>query len=344
MKSVIKPKLNKEVREPINTAIPRETPFVVVMEPSSACNIRCEFCFHSDLEAIKKANIKFGVMSYSLFCKIIDDMKKDWGGRKNKVKKLRLAGLGEPLVCPDICRMVEYAKNAEVVEAIEMYTNGVLLTEEISLGLINAGLDQLIVSLNGINEEQYLKVCDSKIDFDNLLKQIKFFGEHKENCKLHIKYGDIGYSNKEKDGFYALFDGICDDMFVERIQGDIWPDTNVNEKIKSSSKTYYGEEIIEKYICPVIFEYLNINHNGLAVMCSSDWKNEYILGDLNKESVDQVWQGENLLKIQRAFLSRQKEKIALCKDCKRYLICNPDNLDEYADEILKRLNRREMCQ
>lgn len=72
------PKFNIEERIPLQDVIPLDIPFSVQIDVASVCNMKCNFCFHSDLEAMKKYNLKVGIMKFDLFKKIIDDMKKEW--------------------------------------------------------------------------------------------------------------------------------------------------------------------------------------------------------------------------------------------------------------------------
>ncbi len=97
------------------------------------------------------------------------------GGGAEGIKKLRLFKVGEPLLNPDVCRMIRYAREANVAKFIEITTNGILLNEELNRGLIDAGLDILNISVNGINEKQYREVCGYDIDFDEYRKNIEHF-------------------------------------------------------------------------------------------------------------------------------------------------------------------------
>ena len=49
MKAQIKPRINQEGRTRLEEVIPLETPFVLFVDPSSACNFRCKFCQNYDI-------------------------------------------------------------------------------------------------------------------------------------------------------------------------------------------------------------------------------------------------------------------------------------------------------
>lgn len=336
MKAIKRPKVEARQRTRLENVIPLYSPFSIQIDVCSACNFRCSFCVHSDDNAVKKSGVKFGLMDYGLFMKIIDDMKTVWGG-VHKVKKLRLFQIGEPLLHPQLPEMIRYAKKADIAECIELTSNGSLLTNELSNKIINAGLDILNISINGINADQYNNVCNVKLDFDTFYNNIKYFYENKKDCKLYLKYSDIGFSEKDKKCFYDKFGDACDEIFVETISSTLWQDTNINQKITNQHKGTYGQKLVNKKVCPFIFTTLIINNEGLAHLCCVDWKSEYILGDCKTESIVDIWHGDKLKSYQKTHLSMNKDSIPICRKCESLSANNPDNIDDYAEEILERI-------
>lgn len=337
MSAIKRGKIYARERVNLGEVVPLEVPFSVQIDICSACNLRCNFCFHSDSEAVRKAGVHFGFMSFELFTKIIDDMKIAWG-TVSKIKKLRLFKIGEPLLNPNVCKMVKYAKEAEIAECIEITTNGLLLDDEMSMGLINAGLDILNISVNGISEKQYKDTCAVAINFEEYREKIKYFYEYKQSCKVFIKYSDIGYTEEEKESFYHLFEDICDEIFVETISGSLWQDTNIENNIKNAHKGIYGQELKPKAVCPFLFTTMVITDKGIVHLCCVDWKSEYILGDLNHESVADIWNGKKLRLYQRLHLEKKKDTIGICKNCESLMGSTTDDIDEYAEDIMERLS------
>ena len=335
MAAIRQGKIYSRKRTNLEDVIPLEVPFSIQIDICSACNLKCNFCFHSDLEAIKRAGVSFGYMSYELFVHIIDDMKRHWAGKK--VKKLRLFKVGEPLLNPHVCEMVRYAKEANVAECIEITTNGTLLTHDLSQGLIDAGLDILNISINGINEKQYENVCQYSIKFFDFYKEIEYFFVNRGGCQIFLKYSDIGYSEAEKNEIYQLFDKVCDEIFVETISSTLWQDTNVEEKIAYTNMGTYGQELKPKQVCPFLFTTMVINDRGIAHLCCADWKCEYILGDLKTDSIADVWNGRRLREFQCTHLRMKKDSIKLCRKCESLSANSIDDIDQYAEQILKRL-------
>ena len=76
-------------------------PFVIVLEATNNCNLKCIMCAHPNMKREK------GYMSLDLFKSIINT-------NKNFIRRLDLHMLGEPLLHNDISMMVKYAKDNNV--------------------------------------------------------------------------------------------------------------------------------------------------------------------------------------------------------------------------------------
>ena len=89
----------------------------------------------------------------------------DYGIYKDIFKKniehlpysIKLNWRGEPLLHPKIADMVAFAKDIGVHE-VQLNTNGLLLTKELAIDLAEAGLDRIIISMDGFTKETYEKI------------------------------------------------------------------------------------------------------------------------------------------------------------------------------------------
>ena len=75
MNAIVQPKIADRKRTPLQEVVPLPAPFSIQLDVADVCNMRCKFCFQSDKEALKRHHVKLGIMDYTLFTKIIDDMK-----------------------------------------------------------------------------------------------------------------------------------------------------------------------------------------------------------------------------------------------------------------------------
>ena len=178
----------------LETVIPLETPYVLQLAVASICNFKCGYCPCSTPHLLKKHNVQKGVMDFSLFRKIIDDL----NDFPQPIKILRLVKEGEPLLNRRFADMVRYAKSKQPYVKVDTTTNATLLTPELSLDIIDAGLDKIFISLQGMNAEAYKRISGVRVDFDRLLENVMYFCENRKQCKVYVKVPDIGVSAFEK--------------------------------------------------------------------------------------------------------------------------------------------------
>lgn len=332
MKAEIKPRIDLVNRTKLETVIPLKTPFIINVDPSDKCNFRCKFCPTGDLELMKNTpGRNFGVMNFEIFKKIVDDICEF----DEPIKVLRLYKDGEPLLNPHFVDMIKYAKQSGCCDRVDTTTNASLLTPELSLAIINAGLDRINISIEGVNNEQYKDFSDYKIDFDKLVENIEFFYENRKQCEMIVKInGDI-LTEEQKQEFYNIFGNITDGIFIESIM-DCWPTYELKKVDVNDERGIYGQEIKEVLTCPYVFYSFPINSDGTASLCFLDWSRKLIIGDVRKQSIKEIWNGEAMKEYQKMFLRGERKLHPICQDCGQLKQGQPDNIDVFADELLKK--------
>lgn len=114
----------------------------IYVEPTTACNYHCRTCVRNTWEE------KIEFMAFATFKKMIEDLKS-----VKTLREIAFWGIGEPLMHPDIIEMVSLAK--DLGAKTEIITNGALLTRDVAHRLIEAGLDTLVVSIDGTSSDSY---------------------------------------------------------------------------------------------------------------------------------------------------------------------------------------------
>jgi radical SAM protein with 4Fe4S-binding SPASM domain len=334
MKAKIKPRIELENRTKLEEVIPIEVPFTVFIDPADICNFRCKFCPTGNISLMKKIKRNSGLMDFDLFKKIIDDLCEF----KKPIKALRLYKDGEPLLNPQFANMVRYAKRSGCALQVDTTTNGSLLNPEKNLELIDAGLDKIHISLEGLSEKAYKDFAGYTIDFDKFVENISHFYEHRGNCTVCIKIVGDDLSEDEKSQFFSIFGDISDNIFIEHI-APCWPKFEMSDGIVPNTEVgIYGQEIKEVDVCPYIFYSLSINADGKASLCFLDWSRELIVGDIRTESFKEIWKGETLYNHRRMHLLKRRKDNPICAGCGQLSHCLPDDIDSFAEILLERLD------
>lgn len=333
MKALIKSKKELENRIKLEQAIPLKTPLSMFIEPSDKCNFRCKFCPTSDLELMRKTKGRnHGNMDFDLYKKIINDLNEF----DDNIKLLHIYKEGEPLLNPNFYKMVELAKKSKKINRISTTTNAYLLNQELSLKIIEAGLDRINISIEGINEEQYLNIANVKIDFKKLIDQIDFFYKNKNKCEVSIKIVGNHLTDEDKKRFYDIFGNICDFIFIENIV-PIWYNFKYDDINVETNKSVIGEKIDYVDVCPQIFYSFAINSDGTVSTCCADWSRKLIIGDTKLESVKNIWNGSLLKELQIDMLKGNRKNHTICSTCGMPIYNSNDRLDQHKNLILNKL-------
>jgi len=344
--AVIRPRIHSANKKPLQDILPVRTPISAHIDVSSVCNYKCSFCFQADMEGMKKAGLKRGLMELTMFKKIVDDCSKFPG----KIKKIKIGNHGEPTLNPDLVEMVSYARKSDCADIVEMFTNGSKLDSQLNIGLVEAGLQRINISLEGLTDQRYLEVAGVKQNFQEIIDGVKDLFETKtrlkSDLKIYVKIADQAHALKkdsteiftltddEKKYFFDTFGPICDEIFVEKVVPQ-WAETQLTKQNEVSETGMYGQSISSwKEVCPFIFMYLHFNCDGTVSPCTLDWPRKVVVGNVNEESVGQIWNGKSLRELQVAMLSGNRKCINFCNSCSAPMVCVEEDLDPHAKSVI----------
>ncbi len=153
------PRRYHEVADPNRSVIARRPPVCLYLEVTNRCNLLCTTCPRTYAELEPPADLP-----WDLFRTIVDQVP-DLG-------RAVLHGVGEPMLVKTLPAMVRYLKDRGTY--VLFNTNGTVLNERNGRALIDAGLDELRVSLDASNRESYRAVRGMDY-FDRILRNVSRF-------------------------------------------------------------------------------------------------------------------------------------------------------------------------
>lgn len=272
-------------------------------------------------------------MDFNLYKKIIDDLKEF----DKPLNTLHLYKEGEPLMNRRLADMVKYAKDSGVVRYVDTTTNGILISPERMKPIIDAGLDRINISVNGMSDDQYLQFTGVHVNFKKYLSNIVKLYEMKGDCEICIKIAGDYLTEEEKIRFYDTFGNISDRIFIENM-APCWPEFNVEGRLGVEiTKGIYQQHIGNVNTCPYIFYMVSINSDGTVSLCFLDWQRKLVIGDIRKQTLKEIWDGEALFKYQFQNLRGNRKDNPVCARCGQLSHGQPDDIDAYADIILRRM-------
>lgn len=266
-------------------------PLHVDFEASFRCNLNCPMCFRPHID-----RKHYGDMDFDLFKKGIDECV------KYDLYSIRLSWRGESTLNPNIVEMVKYAKDKGIKE-VSFITNGRLLEGELAEGLISAGLDYLTVSVDGL-EEHY-----DRLRKPNTFKDIS--GKLKEFYNLKNKIGGgfpllkvqaiWSYIKDDPAAYYNYFK-----EFTDKVNFDPENDYSLREVPQDSD-----------FVCQYPWQRITVTWNGEIPLCISDWNLHTKIGDLNAQTIRDVWLGEAMERYRKIQMNKARLSIQCCKKCHR---------------------------
>ena len=331
------PRIDIQDRDELRAVLPLRTPMIIYIDPCDTCNFRCKFCPTGNLELMKKTKGRLhGPMELSIFRGLIDSLAEF----DDPIRTVRLYKEGEPLVNPRFADMVAYAKASPHVKRVDTTTNAALLTPERSRAILDAGLDRLNISVEGMDAAQYLDFSGAVLDFGSFVENIAWFYDHRGACEVNIKINGDNLTPAQEAAFFETFGDICDGISVERTI-DYWPKFREMQVDYDENVTLLGGQSREVQVCPYVFYEMCVNSDGSFSLCRFDWNHAMLLDKHvgAPPTLKKIWDSIVLWNFQQRFLAGERKLMTVlsCPKCGLLRQGVPEDLDEFAAEILDRM-------
>lgn len=319
--------------KPLHTLLPLATPLRIGMGFTTKCNFRCDYCYihTADREKIPPAkNMPFGLVEKiaANICEFED-----------QISVADLSQNGEPLLYPHLTDAIKLIKDTKKVKSVRIITNGSLLFPEMAEKLVASGLNQVLVSINGLSDAQYESVVHTKIKFDTIYENVKHLYSIRQGCHVHVKIIANYFSDDEQKKFLELFTPISDSIFMDKA---------VNQWIGLQLPTppYGREDGINRFnkhfdiehglpVCSAPFYFLRIHPNGETSACLGDWQAAMSLGNVNNMTLKEIWNGKEIANLRKAQLTRHNIP-SQCDKCHYYELSTSEDITPYTEELIEK--------
>lgn len=149
------------------SAVAAAEPVCLYLETTNRCNLLCTTCPRTYEELEPPAD-----MSWELFTRIVDQFP--------AIERVVLHGIGEPMMVRDLAKMVRYLKARGAF--VLFNTNGTLLRPKKGRELIDAGLDELRISLDAA-EARAFKLVRGRDWFARIVRNVRDFVALKQQLR-----------------------------------------------------------------------------------------------------------------------------------------------------------------
>lgn len=337
--AVIKPFTGVDDRVQLADVIPLSTPFTLNIFPTNLCNFRCSYCAHS-LGGTKLSE-EFGVKPETMSIDTLKEIVRQARCFPERFKLVSMMGHGEPLLNPALPDMIHIVKEAGIADRIDIITNASLMTKERARALVEAGIDVIRISLQGIRAEKYKEISAVTLDFKEFIANLAYLYKHRKQCRIYVKTMDISLEPDEEEQFYSLFTNISDRMFIDRVK-PVYDGVSYREELREITTDRYGNRHEKRKICPQPFYMLSLWPDGEASPCDAIYK-AAPLGNIAAITLTDMWKSDMLKDFRILQLKGLRHRDNACRRC-----CAPDDvihpqdvLDGHGRELLRKLSRKE---
>lgn len=254
-------------------------------------------------------------MDLELFRKVLVDAK------EMAISKVSLHLFGEPLLHPNFVDMIAEAKLKGF--NVAMSTNGLLLTDSIAKGLIQADLDSLRYSIEGATKTTYEDLRRGG-NFEKLLTNMKMFKALRDSTSngyrpsIYVNSIIMKETEAEIGTFlesYSPFVDTIDFSFLCNQAG------NVEEAISDSLLDHIKPKRVEGP-CGQLWCAINVTWDGKVIGCCADAEGKLTVGDVSRDHLKTIWNNSLLNHYRHLHLTGRLDEMPLCRACKKIAV-NP---------------------
>ena len=275
--------------------IPLAFPFTLNVEPTDRCDCRCVMC--------PRLSGQTREMEWALFEKAIGEVRRQGG-----VERLYLHKFGEPLLHPEIDRMIRFAKETGATQRVVLTTNGRGLSPELSARLLGSGLDELKISVDAASEGTYLAVKGVP-GLSGVEENVRAFVRERDRRGLKrptvvVKMLLLRSTQSEAAAFRERWRRAADRVLLEGLihYGERW-----------RSMDPFPQREVERYPCAFLWYTLVLNADGSISICCADHDKTGVVGHLD-EGIHAAWRGPALRAVRERHLDGRYDSEP-CRSC-----------------------------
>lgn len=295
----------------------RKQPVVYNIETTNACNMKCKMCPRTT-----KMTRAIETLDKDLFIKIIDQLapfpKELWQTWEDFVleqyeipkdamsenhfylyiipKVIQLHGYGDPLLDKNMAEYIRLLSDRKFFSYFSC--NPANLNVDKTLEMFDNGLDYIKYSIESTDDKTHKQIRGGSSNFTKSYNKICELIRSKEKygykTTIVITMLDLNRDSQEEEyrQLKQAFEGLDVYIYMK------------SEDQQWYRKDYHGTKSVHwSEYCKHPWMSITIKSNGDAAMCMEDYNNEIVLGNIQNESLYDIWNGEKYEKLRADHLN-----------------------------------------
>lgn len=305
-------------------------PAHIQIEPTVRCNLNCVTCTRKKIiSTYKKMDIGIDEIDKILSC-------------FPRLKSVKLQGLGEPLLCPQIEDILKKLKNKHI--KIWIISNGTLFDIKKYRDLVLKYVDDIAISFDSTNKKTF-KMLRPYADMDKIKENIKLLVQDRnvKNSDLIIGINFV-ISHKNYFELNSLYDlavelGIDYVGLVDAenwtIKGELNHDNETAFISKSRKYRKHIDREIEKLRLKLLlkgiilghkdpkkrlgkcywpFKSAFINVEGFVTPCCTRMHRKHSMGNVTETDFNTIWNSQKYIELRQAHINKDISNL-MCGNC-----------------------------
>ena len=281
---------------PVNHVV-SSFPLYLLIEPVSACNLRCIMCYQID-ESFSGNKDFMGYMDLDLFKKVIDE------AHSGGTQAITLASRGEPTLHPKFGEMLEYC-SGKFLE-LKINTNATKLPEDLIKKIIESGVTEVVFSVDSYEKANYEKIRVKGI-FEHVVSNIQRFQKIRDTSYPNSKCATrVSGVKVDKDQDPELFKKFWE-PYVDHV---------AMVELRERWDTYNNPlELVGSGPCALLWERMYVWYDGTCNVCDIDYKSLLSPGSLKNKSIKEIWHSDAYTELRENHKRDLREKCFPCDRC-----------------------------
>ncbi len=286
-------------------------PIQVDYELFYACNLRCPICIMS---LPRKEKLRWGDPSQKLGIETVKRLLDE--GAAHGQAAVGLNGICEPLLSQDLPEIVRYARTAGMVDVM-FNTNGLLLEEDVSRELIQAGLTRLMISLDAATEETYRQIrigSDLKKVTENIKRFVRLRNEMNARLPIvRVSYCVTSINEHELDDFIETWSPIVDFFSIQHY-GNTFEGAYAKDRSRLFPERHrYNPGQAPR--CAQPWKRVMVRHNGDVIPCCDASGLGLVIGNVHDRSLKEIWRGQTADHLRQMHKEGRYADHPICRQC-----------------------------
>ncbi len=309
-----------------------EFPLNLNIEVTTRCNLACTFCSHPSLKEEQKFD-----MPWDLYARLLEE------GKRYNTPAANLNGLGEPMLRPDLPRMIRAAKEHGFLDVM-FHTNGTLMTERQAQALIESGLDRIIFSVDSPDKSTY-EAMRVRGKWEQTVANVRCFHEIRTrmNKTLPLIRTTMVVTDKtvhQVPDFTHLWKPVADQITLQDLtwrtkllEKGSWE--NQEKSAIPVAMDQIRQEAKERklsFVCPYLYQSADLYGNGDVIpCCNPNARKSMVMGRYDQKGIRGVWLGKRYQEIRKLHAEGRWDEHPICRECEVPLIELYKNLRESSE-------------